>query len=206
MVQTEPTTLDCWTRWDFSHLTQHLKSETLTTTPSTCCLQHPGLLLHCSLYVFSVSRQALFHLLDIGWDPHPGSVCSHLLSLNILGHSLFSPRFHVPLVRWWLPKLCLQSHLAPELPGEDPVAYKISLYMDLLQVSQILEVWNQTPFLLQFWHQFPCAFSHHQAIPQHKMHVLQDYSGGIVDKNPAANAGDMSSIPGPGRSHILRDN
>ena len=28
-----------------------------------------------------------------------------------------------------------------------------------------------------------------------------DFSGGTVDKNPPANAGDVSSIPGPGRFH-----
>ena len=27
------------------------------------------------------------------------------------------------------------------------------------------------------------------------------FPGGPVDKNPPANAGDTSSIPGPGRSH-----
>ena len=30
--------------------------------------------------------------------------------------------------------------------------------------------------------------------------------GGPVDKNPPASAGDKGSIPGPGRSHILRSN
>ena len=29
-----------------------------------------------------------------------------------------------------------------------------------------------------------------------------DFPGGTVDKNPAANEGDMSLIPGPGRSHV----
>ena len=31
----------------------------------------------------------------------------------------------------------------------------------------------------------------------------QDFLVGTVDKNPPANAGDMSSIPGLGRSHKL---
>ena len=30
----------------------------------------------------------------------------------------------------------------------------------------------------------------------------QDFPGGTVVKNPPANAGDVGSIPGPGRSHI----
>ena len=34
----------------------------------------------------------------------------------------------------------------------------------------------------------------------------QDFPGGPVDKNPSANAGDMGSIPDPGRFHILRSN
>ena len=34
----------------------------------------------------------------------------------------------------------------------------------------------------------------------------QDSPAGTVVKNPPANAGDMGSIPGPGRSHMLRSN
>ena len=30
-----------------------------------------------------------------------------------------------------------------------------------------------------------------------------DFLGGTVDKNPSAIAGDMGSLPGPGRSHML---
>ena len=33
-----------------------------------------------------------------------------------------------------------------------------------------------------------------------------DFPGGTVVKNPPANAGDMGSSPGPGRSHTLRSN
>ena len=32
------------------------------------------------------------------------------------------------------------------------------------------------------------------------------FPGGAVVKNPSANAGDMGSSPGPGRSHMLRSN
>ena len=32
------------------------------------------------------------------------------------------------------------------------------------------------------------------------------FPGGAVVKNPPANAGDMGSSPGPGRSHMLRTN
>ena len=31
-----------------------------------------------------------------------------------------------------------------------------------------------------------------------------DFPGGAVVKNPTANAGDMGSSPGPGRSHMPR--
>ena len=34
----------------------------------------------------------------------------------------------------------------------------------------------------------------------------RDFPGGTVVKNPPANAGDTSSSPGPGRSHIPRSN
>ena len=33
-----------------------------------------------------------------------------------------------------------------------------------------------------------------------------DFPGGAVIKNPPANAGDMGSIPGPGRSHMPQSN
>ena len=33
--------------------------------------------------------------------------------------------------------------------------------------------------------------------------TLWDLPGGTVVKNPPANAGDMGSIPRPGRSHML---
>ena len=33
-----------------------------------------------------------------------------------------------------------------------------------------------------------------------------DFPGSVVDKNPSANAGDSSSIPGPGRSHMQQSN
>ena len=33
-----------------------------------------------------------------------------------------------------------------------------------------------------------------------------DFPGDIVDKNPPANAGDMGSIPGPGRFHMPQVN
>ena len=32
------------------------------------------------------------------------------------------------------------------------------------------------------------------------------FPGGTVVKNPSANAGDMGSSPGPGRSHMPRSN
>ena len=33
-----------------------------------------------------------------------------------------------------------------------------------------------------------------------------DFPGGVVIKNPPANAGDTGSSPGPGRSHMPRSN
>ena len=34
--------------------------------------------------------------------------------------------------------------------------------------------------------------------------AMWDFPGGPVVKNPPANAGNMGSIPGPGRSHMLQ--
>ena len=36
--------------------------------------------------------------------------------------------------------------------------------------------------------------------------ATEDFPGGAVVKNLPANAGDMGSSPGPGRSHMLRSN
>ena len=36
--------------------------------------------------------------------------------------------------------------------------------------------------------------------------VQEGFPGGAVVKNPPANAGDMGSSPGPGRSHMLQSN
>ena len=36
--------------------------------------------------------------------------------------------------------------------------------------------------------------------------LKRDFPGGTVVKNPPANAGDTGSIPGLGRSHMLRSN
>ena len=33
-------------------------------------------------------------------------------------------------------------------------------------------------------------------------YIFRDFPGGAVVKNPPANAGDMGSIPGLGRSHM----
>ena len=35
---------------------------------------------------------------------------------------------------------------------------------------------------------------------------IRDFPGGAVLKNPPANAGDVGSSPGPGRSHMPRSN
>ena len=39
-----------------------------------------------------------------------------------------------------------------------------------------------------------------------ELKVNQGFPGGAVVKNPPANAGDMCSIPGLGRSHMLQSN
>ena len=39
-----------------------------------------------------------------------------------------------------------------------------------------------------------------------KKSIEWDFPGGAVVKNPPANAGDMGSIPGPGRSHMPQSN
>ena len=44
-----------------------------------------------------------------------------------------------------------------------------------------------------------------KVVPQNYL-FKRDFPGGTVVKNPPANAGDMGSIPGLGRSHMLWSN
>ena len=43
-------------------------------------------------------------------------------------------------------------------------------------------------------------------ISLHNKDCLGDFPGGTLVKNPPANAGDMGSSPGPGRSYMLWNN
>ena len=43
-------------------------------------------------------------------------------------------------------------------------------------------------------------------LPQTKRVFIQGFPGGAVVETPPANAGDMGSSPGPGRSHMPRSN
>ena len=43
-------------------------------------------------------------------------------------------------------------------------------------------------------------------LPFCKNPEVQDFPGGSVVKNPPASAGDMGSIPGPGRSYMSQSN
>ena len=56
----------------------------------------------------------------------------------------------------------------------------------------------------------PCTHSLPRAQVQSQVGELRsqkpDFTGDAVVKNPPANAGDTSSSPGPGRSHILWSN
>ena len=46
------------------------------------------------------------------------------------------------------------------------------------------------------------------SMPQfsHFKNMIGDFPGGTMVKNPPANAGDVGSIPGLGRSHMPRSN
>ena len=45
-----------------------------------------------------------------------------------------------------------------------------------------------------------------EIIPMSQRFRSRDFPGGAVVKNPPANAGDMGSSPGPGRSHMPQSN
>ena len=42
--------------------------------------------------------------------------------------------------------------------------------------------------------------------PDSYIEILTGFPGGSVVRNPPADAGDMGSIAGPGRSHMLQSN
>ena len=50
------------------------------------------------------------------------------------------------------------------------------------------------------------AASHDCLQSVNQEHTTRDLPGGAVVKNPPANAGDMGSSPGTGRSHMPRSN
>ena len=56
-------------------------------------------------------------------------------------------------------------------------------------------------WIKKMWYIYTVGYS--SAIKRNK---IGDFPGGTVVKNPPANAGDMSSSPGPGRSHMPRSN
>ena len=67
-------------------------------------------------------------------------------------------------------------------------------------------------WILKLHHHFLFSVVHTRR-PQHKFsdgskmnEKFRDFPGGVVVKNPPANAGDMGLIPGPGRFHMPRSN
>ena len=54
----------------------------------------------------------------------------------------------------------------------------------------------------------PCMWTdgHHKSQRFAETDTVGDFPGGLVVKNLPANAGDMGSIPGPGRSHMPQSN
>ena len=79
---------------------------------------------------------------------------------------------------------------------------------------------HQTPPILYFFlnkqctHHFKKKKSNNLFKEQNDLNTVhyslesknRDFPGGAVVKNPPANAGDMGSSPGPGRSHMPRSN
>ena len=50
----------------------------------------------------------------------------------------------------------------------------------------------------------PCRNNQNYRHNNYKKMLFQDFPGGMVDKNPPADARDMSLIPAPGRFHMLQ--
>ena len=58
--------------------------------------------------------------------------------------------------------------------------------------------------IMLLYHHF-LSFFYNEHVILHQKKLL-GFPGGAAVKNPPANAGDMGSIPGPGRSHMPRSN
>ena len=74
----------------------------------------------------------------------------------------------------------------------------ISLIYNIKSLFQISKIRKEHSLEHSFW---PTLID-----ISHSKKVSRDFPGGAVVKNLPANAGDMGSIPGPGRSHMLRSN
>ena len=85
--------------------------------------------------------------------------------------------------------------------------HRIELY-SLAQFRNLgLGITKQRRFMLngQDWHKTNKVKALNHSLPRNlKKTWLWDFPGGPVVKNPPANARYVGSIPGPGRSHMLR--
>ena len=78
----------------------------------------------------------------------------------------------------------MQETQVQSLGGEDPLEEGMATHSSIL-------AWR-TP-----WTEEPVGDS-----PWGSERLTWDFPGGTVDKNPPSSAGDMGSIPGPGRFHM----
>ena len=91
---------------------------------------------------------------------------------------------------------CYYSVIAPS-PSHSQVTY-LHTYKYILYTHTHTHTHTQYHlFLLPYQSIHPSNYS---------KNCIPDFPGGAVVKNLPANAGDMGSIPGPGRSHMPRNN
>ena len=131
----------------------------------------------------------------------------------------WSKNFPATLLKWSV--VFIRNAGAPTLTASLNAA--CPLVMSGWQTTECPGTWHMVtnlgtfrlPLLEGVWAQL-CAMAHplywmgQQAYPSFLGRYLKSlrlgFPGGTVVKNPPANAGDMGSTPGPGRSHMPRSN
>ena len=80
--------------------------------------------------------------------------------------------------------------------------------MFIAALFTIAKIWKQPkcPSTDEWIKKMRYIYIYNGILLSHKKYELWGFPSGAVVNNPPANAGDMGSSPGPGRSHMLQSN
>ena len=166
--------------------------------PPTSCQQDTGGLEICQgcQAALQNSGKLLWALHQVPWHEDPLScmqACAFALCQYGPGTACCVPR--------WRPTLSSVPSAASACPSGEPPWDAVGASSLLRKTSPLGSF--HVPFLgLPQGDPKPCSLGW----PPERQMRLMDLPGGPVVKNPPANAGEMGSVPGLGRSHIPRGN